>query len=472
MKSRVRSHLRLLGFGCASAMAAVVAAAAPPTGAATTVFQHVPSGTGATAFSAPGEPAVSSNGTYVAFAAIPGATPSGLGVTGSNTAIPAVYVYDRLHNKVRLIAMNADTPSITADGRFVAYRKVSDGPNTRGVPIALDVFDQRTGRTRTAVPCALTGRISADGTTLVASYTGNCVTPSGKPPAAFAAMAGSCHCVPIVAIHQNPKVVRPAFGTPAVLPVPATVQQDGVPDQTVSSVSGNGRFVALQGENSPTDPAVRVLDLVSRHVVTIAPTPLPSVGDIDWYVSPVLDATGTWVAYVDVVQGETAEYHAHNLVTGVDVDFSRSQTLPDDHTGVDKSQSTAQTQVECALQHCSGWYGAGTAPPITATVSVSGNGRYAAFVADADPNDPQAATHAYSAVYRVDLRNPTAAAVEMNGTAAGTCATATEDACVRGWAAAPALDGDGAVMAMLTDIPMSGTDTNDGEQSVYLRIGG
>src|SRR5438477_8276405 len=94
----------------AAAAAVVVAVLMLPASAAAPTYQRVPAGASASpTFTEPIEPVISADGKYVAFAAMP----------SGGSLLPAVYVYDRLHNKVQLVSKNADQPSISGNGRYV-----------------------------------------------------------------------------------------------------------------------------------------------------------------------------------------------------------------------------------------------------------------------------------------------------------------------------------------------------------------
>jgi Tol biopolymer transport system component len=140
-------RLMRIGLATALALSMVVdpALAAP---ARTRLVSKTSEGDPATGDSREGT--VSADGRFVAFTSIAGNLPGANGVT-------QIYVHDRGTGRTRLVSKttggdpadgSSEDPSISADGRFVAFESEAD--NLPGLTSLEDVFvhDRRTGRTR------------------------------------------------------------------------------------------------------------------------------------------------------------------------------------------------------------------------------------------------------------------------------------------------------------------------------------
>lgn len=274
-------------------------------------------------------PSVSANGRFVAFVSgadnlIPGGTPD----------VTDVYVRDRITQVTTCISVstsgargngNSDSPSISADGRFVAFRSYATNLVTGDTNGCEDVFlrDARSGTTIliSAAPGGLPANawsdspaISGDGSIVAyssrATNIATGVAPNIRAILAWNRLTGQTQCI------SNAPDGSPANG-----------------ESYFPSISGDGRLVAysslasnLVASDTNNASDVFVTDRVTGHteLASVSSAGVQGGTDSD---QPSISADGRWIAF---------RSYATNLLTTTDSNDAPDVFLHDRTTGATK----------------------------------------------------------------------------------------------------------------------------------------
>ena len=266
-------------------------------------------------------PAISGDGRYVAFYSLA----SNL-VTGDTNTVDDVFVRDVLTNTTTRISVATGgvqgngysyNPSISSDGRYVAFESTASNLVTGDTNTRSDIFvhDRQTGTT-TRVSVATDGTQS-DGNSSYPSISGNGRFVAFKS-AATNLVTGDTNGVADIFVRDrdtdNDGIFDEtgAVSTTRVSISTASVQANGICDNPV--ISGNGRYVAFistatnlvtSDGNSATDVFVRDLQSNTTVRVSVATGGTEAVTS-SGSLSPAISSDGRYVVF---------ESYATNLVT-------------------------------------------------------------------------------------------------------------------------------------------------------------
>ncbi|MCX7598128.1 MAG: hypothetical protein N2512_04590 [Armatimonadetes bacterium] len=319
------------------------------------------SSSGAESNDASGAPVISADGRFVAF--VSWATNL---VPGDTNGCEDVFVHDRLTRQTQRVSISSTgaqgngpswEPSISADGRFIAFTSEASNlvPGDTNGGRDVFVYDRATGRTE---------RVSVSS----AGEQGNgwSSMPSISADGRYVAFASSAsNFVPGGATGLEVFVRDRTTGTTELV----SVSTSGRPAGTTSgwpSISGDGRYVSfrsLAGDLVPGDtngaPDIFVYDRVSRQMERVSVSTAGAQAN-SWSELPSISANGRFVVFVSL---------ASNLVPG-DANHVGDVFLHDRLT-----RRTELVSVSATGQ----WGNASSNDP-----AISADGRYVAFASEAN----------------------------------------------------------------------------------------
>jgi Tol biopolymer transport system component len=379
--------------------------------AAATEVIAIPPGAGQTPPET-GEPSISDDGRFVAFVSLAtGRAP------GDATLSTDVYVRDRLTGKTRVVSVSPDgapangssgEPSISGDGRLVAFVSLADNlvpGDTNGEADAF-VWDWQSGTTRLV-------SVAADGGPANGFSASPAISGDGRL-VAFASLAGNL--VPGDTNHAEDVFVRnlETETTERVSVTAGGVQADGY--SGAPTISGDGRVVAfvsgatnlLPGDtNGEPDIFVRDLQAGTTERMSVATSGAPANG---YSTAPSISGDGQIVAFASL---------ADNLAPG-DTNRAEEVLVRNRKTGTTERVSVSAS---------------GAAPAGASTgASISADGRFVAFQSGADdlvPGD----SNGEPDIFVRDLETSRTEIVSAGGAPAN------------GWSGSPSISGDGRFVA-------------------------
>jgi Tol biopolymer transport system component len=381
-----------------------------------------------------GSASVSADGRYVAFTSYARLSPADL------DSLADIYVLDRTTATVTLESASVDgrsfksdcsDPSISADGRYVAYDTVVGDDPHRGVADIV-LRDRVENRARLIT-------IGSDGT-LSNGWSGQPVIDASTSAVVFASAATNLVTAGDVNGAQL-DIYRFDLGSDAIDRI--SVDSRGVQHQGASqmpSASGDGRYVVFSSTadlgnprsgSEPTlnprrHPAIYLRDIRTGLTTTVVATPVPD----DASSMPVVSADGRFVAFAS---------RATNLVTR-DRNKSSDVFLYDVRAG--------------AVALVSHAVGGGAANGASSSPAISADGRFVAFQSDA--SDLVCARNCRASTEDINLLTDVFLFDRLTGqispVSRGRHGTWMEES------AAPAIDASGAVVAFASRRPVSARD--------------
>jgi Tol biopolymer transport system component len=307
-------------------------------------------------------PSISADGRYVAFYS----SASNL-VPGDTNGAPDIFVHDRQTGQTTVVSVASDgtqgngvsyRPSISGDGRYVAFHSVASNLVPSDTNYAQDVFvhDRQTGQTSRV-------SVASDGTQGNSHSSWPSISAGGRY-VAFHSWASN-----LVPDDTNGEADVFVHDRQTGQTSRVSVASDGTQGNTLSerpSISGDGRYVAFHSvasnlvpgdTNDAQDVFVHDRQAGQTTVVSIASDGTQGNGDSRY---PSISADGRYVAF---------ESHASNLVPG-DSNGVRDIFVHDRQTG----QTTVVSVASGGTQgNSNSW------EPF-----ISADGRYVAFGSDAN----------------------------------------------------------------------------------------
>ena len=336
--------------------AQAVSSMSAPTSGTTTRDSVASDGTQGNDFSA--EASISATGRFVAFN-----SPASTLVSGDTNGVPDVFVHDRKTGQTTRVSVasdgtegncNSDFPSLSVNGRYVAFDSCADNLVSGDSNGFVDTFvhDRATGQTTLV-------SVASDGTQGNESSSSHVSISANGRYVAFQSFAsnlvsGDTNNTLDVFVHD-----RQTGQTTRV-----SVRSNGTQGNGLSahpSISANGRYVAfassasnlVNGDNNGAeDVFIHDRKTGRTTLVSVASDGTPGNGESAF---PSLSANGHYVAFFS---------SASNLVSG-DTNFTSDIFVHDRQTG-------RTTRVSVASDGTQANDGSGT-------LSISANGRYVAF---------------------------------------------------------------------------------------------
>jgi Tol biopolymer transport system component len=313
------------------------------------------------------DPSISADGRYVAF--VSAATNL---VSGDTNNFQDIFVHDRQTGQTTRVSVASDgtqanghsyAPSISADGRYVAFASLASNLVSGDTNGAWDVFvhDRQTGETTRV-------SVASDGTQAIGFFFGS--SPSISADGRYVAfdswatnlVSGDTNDKPDVFVHD-----RQTGQTTRV-----SVSSDGTQANNGAiypSISADGRYVAFESNstnlvsgdtNSVTDIFVHDRQTGQTTRVSVSSDGTQANGGPGWSGNPSsISADGRYVAF---------HSYADNLVSG-DTNSATDIFVHDRQTGVTTRVSIASDGTQ--------------ANGFSASPSISADGRYVAFMSGA-----------------------------------------------------------------------------------------
>jgi Tol biopolymer transport system component len=273
------------------------------------------------------DPSVSADGRYVAFV-----SEADNLVPGDTNLQSDIFVHDRLSGAIERVSVdssgnqgntNSDTPSISADGRFVAFESYADNLVPGDTNHRRDVFvhDRLSGTTE--LVSVDSGGLQGDDISIAPSISADGRYVAFQSDAHNLVPGGDTNAGPDTFVHDR------LSGTTERMSVDSGgVQGDGA--STAPSISADGRYVAFQssshnlapGADTNASPDIFVHDRLSGATERVSNDPSGAAGSGS-SSAPSISADGRYVAFVseanDLVPGDTngqSDIFVHDRLNG------------------------------------------------------------------------------------------------------------------------------------------------------------